>query len=122
MALANVIFLKKDVTQPWEYQDHFDGIFTSFSIHELPEEHRAGVLERSYSALKGQGRMVIADFNPQLSGRAKILPITFFKLFERENLNFFSFDLNKILEGVGFKQIKTLPILYGIFQITLTHR
>jgi len=120
--LENVIFQQKDVTESWEYQSRFDGIFISFALHELPDSERLGVLQRSYLALKEEGRIVIADFNSQISGRVKILLITFFKLFERENLNFFSFDPYKILKGVGFKKIKTFPILYGVLQITLGHR
>jgi demethylmenaquinone methyltransferase/2-methoxy-6-polyprenyl-1,4-benzoquinol methylase len=119
---GNLIFLKKDVTQPWEYKNHFDGIFTSFALHELPEKYRLGVLEQSYSALKEKGRMVIADFNPQVSGIRKTILLAFFKLFERDNLNFFSFDQNELLKKVGFEWIETLPVLSGMFQITLARR
>jgi ubiquinone/menaquinone biosynthesis C-methylase UbiE len=120
--LGNVIFIQKDVSKPWEYENHFDGIFTSFALHELPETERRGVLEQSYLALKGQGRMVIADFNPQISGIGKTILSTFFKLFERENLNFFSFNQGKIIREVGFKKIKTFPVLSGMFQITLAQK
>ena len=119
---GNLIFLKKDVTRPWEYQNHFDGIFTSFSIHELPEKYRLDVLEQSYSALKGKGRMVIADFNPHVSGIARMISLAFFKLFERGNLNFFDFNQNETLKKVGFKKIKTFSISGGILQITLAHK
>ena len=119
---GNLIFLKKDVTQPWEYQNHFDGIFTSFALHELPEKFRLGVLERSYSALKGKGRMVIADFNPQVSGIAQMISLAFFKLFERGNLNFFDFNQNETLKKVGCKKIKTFSISGGILQITLARK
>lgn len=121
-ALKNVIFIQKDVTESWVYQNYFDGIFTSFSLHELPETKRQEVLEQSYIALKDRGRLVIADFNPQVSGMRKTLLLIFFKLFERANLNFFSFDQNKMLKKVGFKRIKTFSVLAGIFQITLTYR
>ncbi len=121
-ALANVIFLRKDVTQPWESRDHFDGIFTSFSIHELPEKQRTSVLKRSFSALKKQGRMVIADFNPQPSGMAKILSLFFFKLFERRNISFLSFPQNEILKRAGFRKVRTFPALGGVFQITLAQK
>jgi ubiquinone/menaquinone biosynthesis C-methylase UbiE len=114
-----MIFLNKDITQPWEYQNHFDGIFTSFGLHELPEAERCGVLEQSYFALKDKGRMVIADFNPEISGRNKTLLLIFFKLFERENLNFFSFEQRKVLEKVGFKKVRAFPVLGGLFQIVL---
>jgi len=119
---GNLIFLKKDVTRPWEYQNHFDGIFTSFALHELPEKYRLGVLGQSYSALKGKGRMVIADFNPHVSGIARIISLTFFKLFERGNLNFFGFNQNEILKRVGFNKIKTFSISGGILQITLARK
>ena len=119
---GNLIFLKKDVTQPWEYQNHFDGIFTSFALHELSEKYRLGVLEQSYSALKGKGRMVIADFNPQVSGIAQMISLAFFKLFERGNLNFFDFNQNETLKKVGFKKIKTFSISGGILQITLARK
>ena len=118
----NLIFQQKDVTEPWECQDRFHGIFISFALHELPETERREVLRRCYLALKEEGRIVIADFNPQISGRMKIVLITFFKLFERENLNFFSFDPYTILHGVGFKKIETFPILYGVLHITLAYR
>ena len=117
--LKRVVFLHKDVTKPWQYQNYFDGIFTSFAIHELPEKKRLGALEHSYLALKEKGKMVIADFNPQVSGIGKTILLAFFKLFERDNLNFFSFDQNEVLRKVGFKKIENFPVLTGMFQITL---
>jgi ubiquinone/menaquinone biosynthesis C-methylase UbiE len=120
--LGNVIFLQEDVTQPWEYQSHFDGIFTSFAIHELHEAERLGVLAQSYLALKEKGRLVIADFNPQISGCGKTILLMFFKLFERENLNFFSFDQKETLEKAGFKRVRTCPVLGGLFLIILAHK
>lgn len=118
----NVIFIKKDVTEPWGYEDYFDGIFTSFAIHELPEKKRLGALEHSYLALKEGGKMVIADFNPQASGRGKAILLAFFKLFEKENLNFFSFDQNRILRELGFKRIRSFRVLSGLLQITIACR
>lgn len=120
--LGNVIFLQKDVTQPWEYQSYFDGIFISFGLHELPEAHRWRVLEQSYLALKERGRMVIADFNSQKSGIGRLILLNFFKIFERENLNFLSFDQKEMLMKVGFKRIKIFPALYSLFQITLAQK
>jgi demethylmenaquinone methyltransferase/2-methoxy-6-polyprenyl-1,4-benzoquinol methylase len=118
----NLIFLQRDVTQPWEDQNDFDGIFTSFSIHELPEQSRAKVLEQAYASLKEKGRMVIADFNPQVSGIVKLISLLFFRLFERGNLNFFAFHLNQAFKGAGFKKIKTFSVSGGLFQITLAHK
>jgi ubiquinone/menaquinone biosynthesis C-methylase UbiE len=116
---GNLVFIEKDVTQPWGYENYFDGIFTSFALHELPAKKRQGVLEKSYLALKEKGRMVIVDFNPQVSGKGEILSDIFFKLFEKRNLNFFSFGQNEILRREGFKKIRTSPLLAGILQITL---
>jgi demethylmenaquinone methyltransferase/2-methoxy-6-polyprenyl-1,4-benzoquinol methylase len=120
--IKRVIFLHKDVTKPWEYQNYFDGIFTSFALHELPEKKRLGALEHSFQALKERGRMVIVDFNPQVAGRGKTILLAFFKLFERDNLNFFSFDQNELLKMVGFKRIEAFPVLAGMFQITLAYK
>jgi len=120
--LKRLVILHKDVTKPWQYQNYFDGIFTSFAIHELPEKKRLGALEHSFRALKEKGRMVIADFNPQVSGIRKTILLAFFKLFERGNLSFLSFDQTEVLKKVGFKRIKTFPVLAGMFQITLAHR
>ena len=120
--LRNLLFLQRDVTKPWDYQNYFDGVFASYALHELPEIKRQEALEHSCRALKEKGRMVIADFNPQVSGIAKIILIAFFKLFERDNLNFFSFDLNEMLRRVGFKSIGTFPVLAGMFQITLAYK
>jgi ubiquinone/menaquinone biosynthesis C-methylase UbiE len=117
--LKNLIFLQRDVTKPFGHENYFDGIFTSFALHELPEKKRVGVLERSFLALEESGRMVIADFNPQISGRGKVILLTFFKLFERGNLNFFFFEQNELLKKVGFKRVKTFPAAGGLFQITL---
>lgn len=120
--LKGLQFIHKDVTQPWEYQNYFDGIFISFTLHEIQEEKRLSVLEYCYLALKEGGRMVIADFNPRASGIAKIILTAFFKLFERENLNFFSFDQNDLLKRIGFKKIGAFPVFGGMFQITLALR
>jgi ubiquinone/menaquinone biosynthesis C-methylase UbiE len=120
--LKRVVFLHKDVTKPWDYQNYFDGIVTSYAIHELPEKKRLSALEHSFQALKEKGRMVIADFNPEGSGTAKTMLLAFFKLFERDNLNFFSFDQAEMLRKAGFKRIKTFPVLAGMFQITLAFK
>jgi len=119
---GNLFFLQKDVTEPWGYQNYFDGIFVSFSLHEISELERPRVIEQSCLALKKKGRMVIADFNPELSGRSKTLLLIFFKLFERENFNFFSFDQAKTLEKVGFEEIRIFPVLAGLFQITCAQK
>ena len=120
--LKRVVFLHKDVTKPWDYQNYFDGIITSYAIHELPEKKRLSTLEHSYQALKEKGRMAIADFNPQGSGIAKTMLLTFFKLFERGNLSFLSFNQTEVLKKVGFKRIKTFPVLAGMFQIILAQK
>jgi ubiquinone/menaquinone biosynthesis C-methylase UbiE len=117
--LGNLIFLQKDVTEPWGYQNYFGGIFVSFSLHEISELERPRIIEQSYLALKEKGRMVVADFNPELSGRSKTLLLIFFKLFERENLTFLSFGQKEILMKVGFKRIKIFRALAGILQISL---
>jgi ubiquinone/menaquinone biosynthesis C-methylase UbiE len=120
--LENAFFLQKDVTESWEYENCFDGIFASFALHELPGSERMGVLRKAYVALRERGRMVIADFNPQVSRASKTISFTFFKLFERENLNFFSFHQREMFGKVGFKQIRTLLVLGGILQITLASK
>jgi ubiquinone/menaquinone biosynthesis C-methylase UbiE len=120
--LEKVTFLQKDVTEPWDYRDHFNGILTSFSLHELPEPDRLGVLEKSCYALKEKGRMVIADFNPQTSGWRKKVLLAFFKLFEKENLSFLSIDQKEMLRKAGFKRIRTFLVLSGLFQITVADK
>lgn len=120
--MRNLIFLQRDVTEPFGYQNYFDGIFTSFAIHELPEAKRSAALAYSYLALKEEGRMVIADFNPQVSGVGKAVLLLFFRLFERENFNFFSFGQNEILKKVGFKEVETFPVLADMFQVTLARK
>lgn len=119
---GNLFFQQKDVTEPSGYQNYFDGIFVSFSLHEISELERPRVIEQSYLALKEKGRMVIADFNPEISGRSKTLLLIFFKLFEKENFNFFSFDQAKTLEKVGFEEIRIFPVLAGLFQITCAQK
>jgi demethylmenaquinone methyltransferase/2-methoxy-6-polyprenyl-1,4-benzoquinol methylase len=119
--LRNLIFLQRDVTKPFRYENYFDGIFASFALHELPEKRRLGVLEKSCLALKEGGRIAIADFNPQVSEKSKTISLIFFKLFEKGNLNFFSFDQNEMLRKVGFNRVIPFPVLGGILQITLAH-
>ena len=121
-ALKNVIFIQKDVTETWGYQNYFDGIFTSFSLHEISESGRPRVMEQSYLALKERGRLVIADFNPKISGWRETILFVFFKLFEKANLNFFFFNQTKTLEKVGFEEIKIFPVLAGLFQITCAQK
>ncbi len=118
----NVSFLLQDVTQRWPFQNYFDGIFTSFALHELPEKNRLEVLGHCYQALKERGRMVIADFNPNISGYGETILLVFFKLFERENLNFFSFGQEAVLKRAGFKRSETLLVLRNMFQITVAYR
>jgi ubiquinone/menaquinone biosynthesis C-methylase UbiE len=120
--LRNLTFLKKDVTEPWDYENYFDGIFISFSLHEIPAPGRMGILRQSHRALRERGRMVIADFNPQISGPGRIPLFIFFKLFERDNLDFLFFDGDAMLKKVGFTQIRNYPILGSLLQITLIRR
>lgn len=120
--LNGLVFLRKDVTHPWAYQNYFDGIFTSFTLHEIEEKGRLSVLKHGFLALKEKGRMVIGDFNPKVSGIEKTVLLGFFKIFERQNLNFFSFDQMDGLIKVGFKRVETIPVLGSLFQITLAHK
>jgi demethylmenaquinone methyltransferase/2-methoxy-6-polyprenyl-1,4-benzoquinol methylase len=120
--LGKLTFLQKDVTEPWDYRNYFDGILNTFSLHELPEPERLGVLEKSYFALKEKSRMVIADFNPQASGWRKTVLLAFFKLFEEENLNFFSVDQKEMLRKAGFKTVRTSSVLSGLFEITVADK
>ncbi len=118
----NLLFLRRDVTKPWGYQDYFDRIFMSFCLHELPESHRSDVLKQSHMALKEKGKMVIADFNPQVSRIGKHFSLLFFNLIERRNLNFFGFNQNEALNGAGFKKVRTLLIAGDILQITFAQK
>ncbi len=118
----NLIFIKQDVTRSWSYRNPFDGIFASFSIHELPEKGRRRVLEQSFHALSDQGRMVVADFNPQISGWKGTLLGVFFNIFERPNLDFLHYGLREELKEVGFNRIKSVPVLGGLLQITLAYK
>jgi len=65
---------------------------------------------------------VVADSKTQNSGKGKIISLIFFRLFERGNLNFFSFDQSEMLRKVGFKRILSFPVLGGILQITRAHK
>ncbi len=116
---GNLIFLEQDVTQPWTIQGPLDAVFTSFSVHELPGKGRMRALEQSYTALNERGRMVIADFNPQISGLGRIVLRAFFGIFKRPNLDFLSFRQEESLREIGFKRIQTFPVLGGLFLITL---
>ena len=118
----NLIFLKQDITRSWSYRNPFDGILASFSIHELPEKGRRRVLEQSILALSDQGRIVVADFNPEISGWKRTLLGVFFNIFERPNLDFLRYGLREELTGVGFKRIKSMPFLGGLLQITLAYK
>jgi ubiquinone/menaquinone biosynthesis C-methylase UbiE len=118
----NLIFVKQDVTKAWSYRNPFDGIFLSFSLHELPEYSYRKVLEQSYLALSEKGRIVIADFNPQITGRKRTLLQTFFNIFERSNLGFLEFRQREVLKEVGFQRIRSAPALGGILQITLAYK
>lgn len=115
----NLLFLRQDVTKPWGYQDYFDGIFISFSLHELSESHRSDVLQQSHSALKEKGRMVIADFNPEVSRTGRHFSFLFFNLIERQNLSFLGFNQNEALKKAGFKKVRSFPKAGDILQITL---
>jgi len=120
--LKSLTFLKQDVTELWADDPLFNGIFISFSLHELPEKDWRGVLEQSYLALTEGGRMVIADFNSQLSGWRRNLLQIFFRIFESTNLSFLSFEQGRILNEVGFKRIQNFPVLSSLFQITLARK
>ncbi len=115
----NLIFLEQDVTQPWTIQEPLDAVFTSFSIHELPGKGRITALEQSCISLREGGRLVIADFNPGISGAGRIVTRVFFEIFERPNLDFLSFKQEESLREIGFKRIETFPVLGALFQITL---
>ena len=119
---GKLIFLEQDVTEPWPIQGPLDAVFISFSVHELPEKGRITALEQSYMALREGGRLVIADFNPQISGLRRIVLRVFFGIFERPNLNFLSFKQEESLRKIGFKKIQTFPVLGGLFQITLAYK
>ena len=119
---GNLNFLDQDVTEPWPIQGPLDAVFISFSVHELPERGRITALEQSYMALREGGRLVIADFNPGISGVGRIITRIFFEIFERPNLDFLSFKQEESLREIGFKRIQVFPALGGLFQIAVAYK
>jgi len=118
----NLIFLEQDVTEPWTIREPLDAVFTSFAVHELSEEGRMRTFERSYTTLNKDGRLVIADFDPQVSGMGGIILRIFFEIVERPNLDFLSFKQEELLTQIGFKRIQTVPVLGGLLRITLARK
>jgi ubiquinone/menaquinone biosynthesis C-methylase UbiE len=48
---------------PYE-DDMFDLIICMLSLHEMPPEARAAAIEEMRRVLKGEGRILLIDFNP----------------------------------------------------------
>lgn len=120
--LKSLKFRLGDITQPWELQGPFAGILMTMALHELPQGEREGVLKRSYLALKEGGRIVIADFNPEVSGWKRDLLVFIFRLIERENLNYLLFKQEEALSKAGFSDVKPFRDFLGLLQITLARR
>jgi demethylmenaquinone methyltransferase/2-methoxy-6-polyprenyl-1,4-benzoquinol methylase len=118
----SLVFIKQDMTRTWSYRNPFDGIFLSFSLHELPESGRKRTLEQSCQALSEKGRIVIADFNPQITGWKRALLQGFFQIFERPNRSFLNFRQKEVLREIGFQRIKFAYVLGGLLQITLAYK
>jgi len=59
---ANVTFKKLRIEQPLAYEEEFDKVFISFTLHGFEDAQKVGIIHNAYQALKPGGTFYVSDY------------------------------------------------------------
>lgn len=59
---SNVTFKKLRIEQPLAYEEEFDKVFISFTLHGFEDAQKVGIIRNAYQALKPGGTFYVLDY------------------------------------------------------------
>jgi ubiquinone/menaquinone biosynthesis C-methylase UbiE len=94
-------------------RDAYDIVILGHIIHSEGEEHGKDLLRKSFAALRPGGKLLIADYIPNDSRTAPLMPVLFGlnMLLHTEEGNVFTMrEYRHWLTNAGFRKVTTIPI------------
>jgi ubiquinone/menaquinone biosynthesis C-methylase UbiE len=89
----------------------FDLVALQFVTHELPRDATGAIFREALRLLRSGGAIAIVDNNPQSPVIQNLPPVIFtlMKSTEPWSDEYYTFDLERALQTVGFEQVVTVP-------------
>lgn len=119
----NVRFIEGDVAKTGFEDGHFDKVFITHALHEMPRGTRLSVLNEARRILKIGGKVIVLELNNPQNFFVRLfiglwwfywLPFNFETPTRREMLKY---GLKNEVEEAGFKNIRKISKYRGVFQI-----
>jgi len=113
-----VAFMKRRIEEPLPFDEEFDKVFISFTLHGLENEDKERVIANAYRALKPGGTFWILDYDEFNLDHQGFLFRWAFQRFECELAReFLSLDLKELLARHGFGNFASYPFLRGYVRL-----
>ena len=119
----NVRFIEGDVTSTFFEDGHFDKVFITHALHEMPREIRRKVLAETRRILKEKGKVIVLEVDNPESFLLRLfigfwffywLPFNFETPTRRDMLKC---GLANEVKEAGFKNVRKISRHRGVFQI-----
>jgi len=110
----NIHFIKRDIRDPYFYDNIFDKIMARMVFHHITEGTREA-MDECYRILKNRGKMVLAEGIPPTS-EVRQEYINIFKLKEKR-LTFMEEELINMMRRSGFKDINVSQYIMKNFSV-----
>ena len=119
----NVRFIQGDLTATGFADSHFDKVFITHGIHEMPRQLRMNALEETWRILKDGGQVIALEIDNPESLLLRLfvgfwffywLPFNFETPTRRD---MFKHGLTKEVKEVGFQNVSKISKFKGVFQV-----
>lgn len=106
------------------YKDEFDMASMVVTLHEIPPDVRATVVEKTYQSLKSDGQLLILDLSYPSKLEDFRNPMYAYGILDQfyeacwGNIHLNMHEQNELLTKAGFKNIQRMAIGKGMFEFT----
>lgn len=104
---ANVKFKKLRIEQPLAYEEEFDKVFISFTLHGFEDAQKVGIIRNAYQAIKPGGTFYVLDY-AEFDIDKMWFPLRWaFTRFECQlAVEFLKLDIKGMTRAQGFTEVK----------------
>jgi len=115
---ANVKFQKLRIELPLAYEEEFDKVFISFTLHGFEDDQKVGIIRNAYQALKPGGTFCVLDY-AEFEIDRMWFPLRW--AFARGEcqlaMEFLKLDIKGMIRNQGFTDVKEEFFLRGYLRL-----
>jgi ubiquinone/menaquinone biosynthesis C-methylase UbiE len=115
---TNVIFKKLRIELPLAYEEEFDKVFISFTLHGFEDDQKVGIIRNAYQALKPGGSFYVLDYAEFEIDRMWFPLRWAFTRWECQlAVEFLKLDIKGMIRNQGFTDVKEEFFLRGYLRL-----